>query len=463
MRYYKQAPIQEEFMNKFISLIVFAFSLLPLASGAQESLKADGAIRMGDMLTLDRCIDIALQQQPALIASQYNIRASESRVGEAQSAYYPQVSVSGGYSRTKSSSISSNSSLFNGVGSTGGSGSSGGSGSFDQYTGSATLSQTIFDFGKTPAQVRIQKLNLDASRSDFDATRSQTILSVKQAYYGLLQSQRNVAVARETVTQFSQHLDQAKGFYEVGVKPKFDVIKAEVDLSNAKLNQITADNALRIARVTLNNAVGLPDAPEYEIVDSMSYVKKDITLSQAIETAFKNRPELQATDLRVKASEESITLAKTGYFPVVTGNAAYTRSSTTDTSFRDEDWTAGVTITFPIFSGFLTRHQVAESTAVFNAAKANFDVLRQNVILEVQQAALNLRAAADRIPTAELAVQQATENLDIANGRYTAGVGNPIEVTDAEVTYTNAKTAYTQALYDYNVAAANLDKAMGVR
>jgi TolC family type I secretion outer membrane protein len=444
-------------MNKFISLMVFAFSLLPLASGAQESLKAHGAITMGDMLSLDRCIDIALQQQPALIASQYNIRASESRVGEAQSAYYPQVSVSGGYSRIKSSSVSSNTSLFSGVGS------SGGSGSFDQYTGSATLSQTIFDFGKTPAQVRIQKLNLDASRSDFDATRSQTILSVKQAYYGLLQSQRNVDVARETVTQFSQHLDQAKGFYEVGVKPKFDVIKAEVDLSNAKLNQITADNSLRIARVTLNNAIGLPDAPEYEIVDSMSYVKKDIALSQAIETAFKNRPELQATDLRVKASEESITLAKTGYFPVVTGNAAYTRSSITDTSFRDEDWSAGVTITFPIFSGFLTRHQVAESTAVFNAAKANFDVLRQNVILEVQQAALNLRAAADRIPTAELAVQQATENLDIANGRYTAGVGNPIEVTDAQVTYTNAKTAYTQALYDYNVAAANLDKAMGMR
>jgi outer membrane protein len=458
MRHYKQALIQEEFMNKLISLIVFAFSLMPLVSGAQEPIKADGPIRMGDVLTLNRCIDIALQQQPALIASQYNIRAGESRVGEAQSAYYPQLSVSGGYSRTKPLSSGSNSSSsFSQVGN------SGGSGSFDQYTGSANVSQTIFDFGKTPTQVRIQNLNLDASRSDFDATRAQTILSVKQAYYGVLQSQRNLEVAKETVAQFSQHLDQAKGFFEVGVKPKFDVTKADVDLSNAKLNQITADNALRIARVTLNNTIGLPDAPEYSVEDSLAYVKRDITLSQAIETAFTNRPELQANDLRVKASEESIELAKKGYFPVVTGNAAYTRASTTEASFREEGWNAGVTVTFPIFSGFLTRHQVAESTALFNAAKANYDVLRQNVILEVQQAALNLRAAADRIPTAELAAQQATENLEIANGRYAAGVGNPIEVTDAQVTYTNARTAYTQALYDYNVASANLDKAIGVK
>jgi TolC family type I secretion outer membrane protein len=445
-------------MNKFIALIVFAFSLIPLVSGAQEPIKSDGPIKKGEVLTLNRCIDIALQQQPALVASQYNIQAGESRVGEAQSAYYPQLNVSGGYSRIKplSGGTTSSSSLS-------GNGSSVGSSSYDQYTGSATLSQTIFDFGKTPTQVRIQKLNLDASRSDYDATRAQTILSVKQAYYGVLQAQRNLEVAKETVSQFSEHLDQAKGFFEVGVKPKFDVTKAEVDLSNARLNQITAENTLRIARVTLNNAIGLPDAPEYSVEDSLAYVKRDFTLSQAISTAFKNRPELQANDLRVKASEKSIELAKKGYFPIVTGNAAYNRASTTEASFREEGWNAGVTVTFPIFSGFLTRHQVAESTALFNAAKANFDVLRQNVILEVQQAALNLRAAADRIPTAELAAQQATENLEIANGRYAAGVGNPIEVTDAQVLYSNAKTAYTQALYDYNVADANLDKAIGIK
>ncbi len=449
-------------MNKLIPLIIFAALLLPIATAAQEPVKTAGPISTGDVLTLNRCVDIALQHQPAVTAAQYNIKASESRVGEAQSAYYPQISAQGEYNRIKPLS-SSTSSLSSNVVSAGvGTGSVGSSQSFDQYTASAILSQTIFDFGKTPTQVGIQKLNLDASRADFDTTRAQTILSVKQAFYGILQAQRNFDVAKETVAQFTQHLDQAKGFYEVGTHPKFDVTKAEVDLSNAKLTLITAGNALRIARVTLNNTMGMPDAPEYAVEDSLAYMKKEITMAQAIESALKSRPEIQATDLRVKASDESIKLARTGYFPVITANAAYNRESG-DTSFREEGWNAGVVITVPIFSGFLTHHQVQESIAIANAARANYAVLTQNVTLEVQQAFLNLRAAEERIPTAELGSQQAAENLEIANGRYAAGVGNPVEVTDAEVANTNAKTAYIQALYDYNVALANLDKAMGMR
>jgi outer membrane protein len=445
-------------MKRIISLFIFMASLLPLAAGAQEPIKNTGPINKGDLLTLNRCVDIALQQQPALTAAHYNIKASESRVGEAQSAYFPQINVQGGYSRIKplpsgGSFVTSNGVIDNLVTS---------SSSVDQYTATAALTQTIFDFGKTPTQVGIQKLNLDASRADFVTTHAQTILSVKQAYYGVLQTQRNLEVAKETVTQFAQHLDQAKGFYEVGTHPKFDVTKAEVDLSNAKLNLITAGNALRISRVTLNNTMGVPNAPEYEVEDSLAYIKKEVSMAEAIESALKNRPEIEATDLRVKASEKSIDLAKKGYFPVITGNAAYNRESG-DTSFRDEGWNAGVVITFPIFNGFLTHHQVQESIATADAAKANYDVLKQNITLEVQQAYLNLRAAEERIPTAELGTKQASENLEIATGRYAAGVGNPIEVTDAEVTNTNARTAYIQALYDYNVALANLDKAMSVR
>jgi len=435
-------------MNILVSIIFLAVSLLPLAAVAQETAISGELIKKEDVLTLDKCIDIALQQQPTIVSAQYNIRASESRVGEAQSAYYPQLSATGQYSRIKplpGTTISGNTNAI------------------DQYSTVASLTQMIYDFGKTPTQVRIQKLNLNASRSDFDTTRAQTILNVKQAYYGVLQTKRNLDVAKETVAQFAQHLDQAKGFYEVGTHPKFDVTKAEVDLSNAKLNMINAENAFRIAKATLNNAMGLPNAPEYSVEDSLSYAKKEITFNQAVETAFKNRPEILATDLRVKVAEESIGFARKGYFPVISGNAAYTRQSTADPSLRYEGWNAGVVVTLPIFSGFLTHHQVNESIATFNAAKANEDALKLSITLEVQQSLLNLRAASERIPTAELGVQQATENLDIANGRYAAGVGNPIEVTDAQVSYTNSKTAYTQALYDYNVAAANLDKAMGVR
>ena len=130
-----------------------------------------------------------------------------------------------------------------------------------------SLNQNLYDFGRTSTQVKVQELNRDSFRSDLENVRTQVIFGVKQAYYGLLQTKRNREVSREVVGQFQQHLEQARAFFEIGTKPKFDVTKAEVDLSNARLNLLRAENAFRLAQVALNNAIGLPEAPEYEIAE----------------------------------------------------------------------------------------------------------------------------------------------------------------------------------------------------
>ena len=257
------------------------------------------------------------------------------------------------------------------------------------------------------------------------------------------------------------HLDQAKGFYEVGTHPKYDVTKAEVDLSNAKLNLIKTENTVKVSKVTLNNAIGVPDAPDYTIEDNLAFQKYEITFAQAIETAYKNRPDLQSAIAKRMSLERAVDLAKTGYYPVLTGNAAYSRGGS---SFPlEEAWSAGVAITLPIFSGFLTKNQVEEAKANVGVARANEETLKQSILLDVQQAHLNLMVAEESITNTELTVKQATENFEIANGRYAAGVGNPIEVADAEVLLANGRTAYNQALYDYKVARASLEKAMGIR
>jgi outer membrane protein TolC len=129
----------------------------------------------------------------------------------------------------------------------------------------------------------------------------------------------------------------------------------------------------------------------------------------------------------------------------------------------EHGWNVGAVLSFPVFSGFLTKYQVEEAKANLDVLRANEEALRQQVFLDVQQAYLTLRAAEEAIPTAKLGVEQAQENLDIANGRYAAGVGNPIEVTDAEVSLANARLAYIQALYADRVAQASLEKAMGQR
>lgn len=429
-------------MKRFILFIMLLMFFIPVQVGAEE------IIRKGESLTLERCLEIALKRQPNIIAAQNTVNASQSKIGQAKANYYPQLELTSSASRT---SVGPRKTLGFETPST----------EFNSYSTGAALNQTIFDFGKTPAQVKIQKLNYDSSLSDLENVSEQVILNVKQAYFGVLQAQRNRDVSKETVKQFELHLEQAKGFFEVGTKPKFDVTKAEVDLSNARLNLIRAENALRIAIVNLNNAMGVTEAPEYSIEDNLAFKKYEITLEDALSRAYENRPDMKSIVAKRQGAEASIELAKTGYYPVLTGTAGYNYAG--NEFPLERGWNVGAVLSFPLFNGFLTRYQVEEARANLNILMSNEESLRQTITLDVQQAYLNLKEAEERIPTAELGVRQAEENFEIASGRYAAGVGNPIEVTDAEVSLTNAKTAYIQALYDYRVSQASLEKAMGMR
>jgi outer membrane protein len=429
-----------------MSLLIFA---IPLNVNAEE------IIKKGESLNLERCIEIALKMQPNITAAAHNVDVNASRVGQAKSNYYPQINWSSSYDRI-SSSKSSSSLTSSGTGSVGK------TSSYDQYVTGFSLSQDIYDFGKTPSQVKIHNFGLDSSRSDLENISEQVVLNVKQTYYGVLQARRNRDVASDTVNQFRQHLDQARGFYEVGTKPKFDVTKAEADLSSARLNLIKAENALKLSIVSLNNAMGVPAAPEYILVDNFSFEKYSMSFEDALEKAYRNRPDLKSTIAKKQAAESSIDLAKTGYYPVLTGSAAYSWSGEKLSSL-DHGWNVGAALSFPLFSGFLTKYQVQEAKANLNVLKANEESQKQNIFSDVQQAYLNLKQAEESIPTAELGVRQAQENFEIATGRYAAGVGNPIEVTDAEVLLANAKLSHIQALYNQKISQANLEKAMGSR
>jgi len=450
----------------FLAVLVI---VLPVVVSAEE------IIKKGEVLTVERCVDIGLKMHPSIYAARGNVDVFYARKGQAASAYYPQVNASAGYSRfqpsTNTSMTTSSSVPIPGAGDPardagpgrGASVSAPGPSthSFWEYTTDVNAAMTLFDFWRTRTQVSIAKLDIDAAQSDLMNTEEQVIFNVRQAYYTLLNAKRNLEVAGDTVTQFREHLEQAKAFYEVGTKPKFDVTNAEVDLGNARLAKIKAENSLKVARVTLNNTLGVPDAPEYDIEDNLSFVKYDIGLQEAINRAYENRPELKSIAYQKKAAEESVWVAKTGYFPVLTGNAAYTW---TGHHFDDGyGWSAGLLVSVAVFDGFLTKSRVSEARANVSILTANEEQLKQSVLLDVQsayQALIDLEAG---IPIAELTVRQAQENVDIANGRYAAGVGNPIEVTDANTGLSNARVVLNQALANYKIARASLEKAMGVR
>jgi outer membrane protein len=435
---------------------VIFFTILIFLTVSQIVL-ADDLIQEGALLTLERCIEVALKMQPDILAAKSEADMNRRRIGVSKAAYFPQVEASGGYSRTSPFSGTTGSSVGSGVG--------GGTNAFDTYTGSITLNQEIYAFGKNTAQVKVQRLNWDASISDLETITQQTVNNVKQSYFGVLQARRKRDVAAGSVRQYELHLEQAKGFYEVGTKSKYDVTKAQVDLNTAKLNLIQTENSIKMAVTKLNNFMGVPEAPEYTIEDTLSYAKYGITLEEALAKAYENRPDMKSMAAKRKAAESSVEVVRKGYYPAVTGGAGYSWSGTrSGTSFPLEHrWNIGMAVSVPIFSGFSTKNQVEEAKANLNVLEENEESLRQTVVLELQQSYINLKESEERIPTAELTVQQAKENLDIANGRYETGVGSIIEVTDAEATYATAEMSYIQALYDYKIATANLEKAMGKR
>lgn len=434
-----QLCLRRDGFYKYFSLIYFyccsTALLICCCTAILTTASAEEIIRKGEVLSLKRCIEIALKKQPNISAAAGNKSSAESRVGQAKASYYPQIEIGTGYSRIHSIDT------------------------FSQYSGSISLKQNIYDFGRTETGIKVQRYNLESAEEELTDTIQRVIFDVTQSYYNLIKAKRNRDVALEVVKQYEGHLIQAKGFYEAGTRPRYDVTQAEVNLSNARLNLIKAENAVKLAIASLNNSMGVPDAPEYEVEDNLQFRKIEVTLNDALSTALKNRPDLISIISKRRAAEQSVELARKNYNPTISGTINYGWGG--NNFPLEREWNLGATLTIPIFNGYLTRYQVSEAESNLYTIKAQEELLRQNIYVEVQQAYLNLKEAEERIPAAELAVRQATENLELARGRYEAGVGSPIEVTDAEASYVNARVAYIQALIDYRISIAAIEKAMG--
>lgn len=424
--------------KKIIFLIAILTFWLPWTAEAVNPAGSD-VIR-----NIEQCIAIALEKHPSLKSSAGKIKVNESRVGQAKANYYPQINWSSNYQRIGPTST---------PGST--------DDSYNQYATNVNLGITLFDFGKTTTQVKIQDLAVNSSRADSEDVTAQVVLNVKNAYYNLVQTERNRDVAVDTMLQFQQHLNQAKAFFRIGTKPRFDVTKAEVDLSNARLNVLKAESALRMARLTLKNAMGIPEDADFAVVDNLAFQKSDGGLEKALSSAFANRPDFRSVVVRREVAERTIDLARKGYYPVLSGSAGYGYNRTELS--HGTGWNAGATLNFPLFNGLSTKYQVNEARANLEVLKANEETLRQTIRLDVQQAFLNLQDAAEQITVAEMTVCQAKENFDLAEGRYRTGVGNPVEVADATITLNNAKATLNTSLYNCKAAQSALEKAMGTK
>ncbi len=407
-----------------------------------------------EKLSLKECIETALKNQPAIRAARENVRAGQGRETQAASPYFPQLTASTGYSESHAPL-----------------GGAFGDSTTKSYTTSLSMNQTLYDFGKTGNAYDAAKLGTLSLERDADRINQEVVLNVKQSYYALLAAKKLVEVAQKTIEQTESHLKQAEAFFRAGSKPRYDVTRAEVEVNNANLGLINAKNGVRIRTIALNNAMGIDPGRSTEIVEALPTVPALPTLEQAQIDALQNRPDMKRMEADIEAARSRVRAEQSNYLPTLSANAAYSwANGSTEmgpfmgTMFKGDvqnSWNAGIMLTLPLFQGGLTKGRVAEARGNMLAIEAQRDAMKQSILLEVNQAFADLESAAARVEVMEKTLQKARENLDIAQGRYKAGVGPYIEVTDAQLSSVNAETDHIKALYDYHLAIAQLLKAMG--
>jgi outer membrane protein len=405
-------------------------------------------------LTLQDCIDTALKNQPALKAAHAGIAAGKGREIQARSPYLPQITASTGYSDNRQL------------------GGAFGDSTTKSYTSTLSANQMIYDFGKTGNAFDAARFGARSAGLDADRVSQDVVLNVKQAYFGLLQAKRLIIVAQKTLEQTESHLKQAQAFFRAGSKPRFDVTRAEVEVNSAKLSMINANNTLRIRTIALYNAMGIEPGGDVAIEDILSASTEVPLYDEVKAAALQNRPEMRKADADIEAARSRVKAAESGYYPTLSANGAYNWAhgsssmgpNSMGTTFHgdvQDSWNAGITLSVPLFEGGLTKGKVGEARANLLIAEAQRDTLKQSILIELSQAYADMESAKVRIDVMESSLQKARENLFIAQGRYEAGVGPYIEVTDAQVAAVNAETDHVQAFYDYQLGAARLLKAIG--
>ena len=403
-----------------------------------------GSVNTNKIIEVDECVKIALEKHPLIHLAMSNADIYKSKIAQAWSNYFPTLSAGISYSRNDMQMSNFAFPIQE----------------YDMfYTPTVSGNLLLFDFGKTKAQADLAKRTYESSKFQLQNSINSVIFTVKQAYYNLLFAQQQVKVYEDTVKDYTLHLEQAKAYYRIGTKAKIDVLTAEHNLGRAKLSLLQAQNTLKIAYVQLSNAMGMPEYSDYDVTDNLTTKAYDITVDNAVETALSTSPELLASKKKADASKLLVRASKRAFTPNISGFASYSRGGKKyDT---DHGYQIGAQLNYSTVNLLLLKKQVDEAKATYQRDLADYENTKQNIYFQVKQAYLNLTNAQDSIVVAKLSMDQAKEQYDQASGRYKVGLGDAIELKDAETEYRNSQLEYYNTLLNYHVSAANLEKLMG--
>jgi len=439
-------------------------SILATAALALLLLAAPAVRAEGRVLTLDEALSKAMAANPSITGSRESLSAAGHRVDGSWAGYLPQVVASLGYKRATANSPAVPWIDLSALGAVGGSVKSFVShettDSYNNYSASLSASQTIWDFGRTLGTNRAAVALQDASSADVTTTIQGVRLSVIQAYYGVLATQEVVKAAEETKSQMEKHLAQAQIQADAGVRQRIDVTRSQSDLSSANLALLRARNGAMLAKVNLDAAMGGVGDIDFEVVEPPEPTVLDVDPDKAVVEALDRRPEYRGLGSRVKAAGAVVTAARSAWFPALaaTGGVAWAGYKFSD---LPTNWFVGATLNWNLLSGIPANASTEEAKSNQRALQESLRSLEVGIRSEVQSAVLNYREAVQRIEPAKALLESAKQTLALAEGRYAAGAGSIMEVTDAQAVWVQATSGLIGARYDLQTARARLLKAIG--
>ncbi len=446
-------------------IVTAAAILIIAASGfAQESQPArEGARR----LSLEEAVTAGLESSPALHASSMRVEAQSAKVREASANRLPVLKFGGGYTRLSEIPpfavnlpilpapvvVSQN--------------------YFNSYSLRLGVQQPLFTGFRLEAGEASARMLESSAGQDLARDRAEFIFAVKTAYWGLVRARQFEAVIEENVRQVAGHLKDVRAFFDQGLLTRNEVLRAELELSNAEILGIDARDAVEVALTSLDSLIGLPVGTDVEPTTSVESAASEIRASgesvpepAPFEKATASRPDIKAAEFRIKAFELGVKAARGGFYPQVflSGNYYYLRPNPRILPALDRfkgTWDVGVSLSFDVWNWGLTRSQTRLAEAQLAQARDARKLLEDQAVLEITQCRLSLGRAGEKVKATALAVSQAEENLRMTRDRFKQGVALNTDVLDAEVALLQARLGRTQAGIDQVLAKARLEKALG--
>lgn len=410
-------------------------------------------------LTLDDCLKLALEQNPFFLASLEKESEARAQVHRAVAGFLPTLNAQGSDILDKKVFTVEIPPMVPGgqpqrV-------------KFDftrTYQMSLNFSFPLFTGGRLTSAYRQANYNYQATQESIKQSRQETILNVKQAFYGYLLARRFLEVAEESVSLAEKHLKNVRNLAEVGMATKFDLLRAEVQLANLQPQLIRARNGLQMSELALKNLLGLDLDQPVEIKGELSFQEVQINPEESVQKALLNRPEIQQLGYQRRMAGEMVKLARASDLPTVAigGQINYWSNYL---NFKKNNWenyyTISLALNIPIFNGFAAQAQAAQAKALARQLDYSMKGLTEAVRLEVEQAILNYQQAREALLSQQKNVEQAAEAVRLAELNFAEGLATTLDVTTAQVALSQARTNYAQAQYECLMALAQLEKATG--